>query len=117
MTPFLISACCPLARDAAKFVCNKQVVVAELVTARATLAATVDVMIAVVSVVDVTLATLPDPVDPSHDATVPFDERNVFAVPIVVSPRALASVRNYQFHRSQLGVLFQNKKLLVFQKL
>jgi hypothetical protein len=56
------------------------VIVAEAVAAAAL------VNVEVVKVVDVTRATLPLPVEPNQDATVPFDERKVFAPPIVVRP-------------------------------
>ena len=51
-----------------------------------TVAATALVYVDVVRVVDVTRATFPVPVDPSHDATVPFEKRSVLAPPIVVRP-------------------------------
>ena len=60
--------------------------VPEFVKENATVAVTVLVTVGVVSVAEVARTTFPVPVDPSHEATVPSEKRNVFAPPIVPSP-------------------------------
>jgi hypothetical protein len=60
--------------------------VAEFVTVSAAVAAAVLVRVEVVRVVEVTRATLPDPVEASQDATVPFENKSVLFAPIAVRP-------------------------------
>jgi hypothetical protein len=85
-TPKRSKVYCPAAVFAARDDRRSGVPAPVFVTVAPAVAVPVLVKVEVVRVVEVTLATLPVPVEASHDATVPFEKRRVLFAPIAVSP-------------------------------